>query len=420
MLLDLTSPAHRKLREAALKSVEGNKGAPGIDGMRTDELRAHLITHWKTLRESLHTGKYRPKPVRRVSIEKPDGGERHLGIPCAQDRWIQQCLVRLLEPIFEAQFSPQSYGFRPKRGARQALKQAQQYMREGYAWVVDIDLKSFFDRVNHDILMACVARHVKDKTVLRQIRSFLESGILLNGVKVRTEMGTPQGGPLSPLLANILLTQLDRELERRGHRFVRYADDCNIYVKSQRAGLRVMASVTRFIETKLKLQINQDKSAVDQPWNRKFLGLTVIPKSFRLLPSPQACRRFRTKVRRLTNIRRSQSLEQRIAALNEYLRGWHGYYSMSEIDNVFEKLDKWVRRRLRACVWRTWKLVRTRIKRLIQLGLSPDEAIRTANTRKGPWRMAASPPLSRALPNRYWDSLGLFRLSSRTQPVVKG
>jgi len=416
--LDMTAAYNRSLRLKALERVEENKGAPGIDGMTTQELRPYLTEIWSTLRVALFNGTYQPQPVRRVTLRKPDGGERLLGIPCVLDRWIQQCLKKVLEPLFEPQFSTFSFGFRPKRKAQEAVKLAQEYVKSGYHWVVDIDLKSFFDRINHDILMARVARKVTDKVILRLIRSFLESGVMLSGVKVRTEEGAPQGGPLSPLLANILLDDLDKELEKRGLHFVRYADDCNIYVKSRRAGLRVMESVTRFLETKLKLQVNADKSAVDEPWNRKFLGFTIIRKSFKLLPAPKSCQRFKTRVRELTNSRRSQSLKDRIKNLNQYVRGWYGYYRLSEISNVFEELDGWIRRRLRACVWRTWKLIRTRIRELLKLRLPKDAAIKIANTRKGPWRIAGSPPVQRALSNAHWKGLGLFSLSDGKRPLV--
>ncbi len=336
----------------ALRRVERNAGAPGVDGMTVAELRPFLRTHWPRIREEILQGQYTPQLVRRVEIPKPGGGVRHLGIPTVLDRLIQQALLQVLTPIYDPHFSTYSYGYRPGRRAHDAVRQAREYVREGRQWVVDLDLDRFFDRVNHDMVMARVARRVQDKRVLKLLRAYLNAGVMIHGVVIDTVEGTPQGGPLSPLLANILLDELDQDLERRGHRFVRYADDCNIYVKTPRAGARVLASTTRFLEQQLKLRVNTQKSAVDRASRRAVLGFTF-------LPGPQATMRIdpqalvKAMIRRLTRWSRSQSLTTRIQALNDYLRGWITYFALAETPSVVAELEEWVRRRLRLCLWRS-------------------------------------------------------------------
>jgi group II intron reverse transcriptase/maturase len=396
----------------ALKRVERNQGAPGMDGVTTEQLRELLRREWSQVRGALLGDAYLPKPVRRVEIPKPGGGLRLLGIPTVLDRLIQQALLQVLTPIFEPAFSDSSYGFRPGRRAHDAVRRARQYVEEGYDWVVDLDVEKFFDRVNHDILMAKVARTVQDKRVLRLIRRYLQAGVMVNGVVLETEEGTPQGGPLSPLLANIMLHDLDMELEQRGLRFVRYADDCNIYVRTERAGQRVMASVTDFLQERLKLRINQDKSAVDRPQRRKFLGFSYQKHKgqVRIRLSNQTRERFRAKIRGLTR-RRSEKLEHRIQRLNSYLLGWVGYFSLADTPSIFEDLDSWVRRRLRACLWTQWKRVRTRIRELRRLGLPDWAVMNLSNTRKGPWRSAKV--LNNGLGKLYWRSLGLVSIADR-------
>ncbi|MFC0298527.1 group II intron reverse transcriptase/maturase [Geobacillus jurassicus] len=350
---------------AALHKVEANKGAGGIDGVSTRQLRAYIVQHWDKRKPQLLKGTYKPSPVRRVEIPKPDGGIRLLGIPTVMDRLIQQAILQVLTPIFDPTFSPNSYGFRPNRRGHDAVRQAQKYIREGYRYVVDIDLEKFFDRVNHDILMSRVARKVKDKRVLKLIRAYLKAGIMVEGVCVRSEEGTPQGGPLSPLLANILLDDLDKELEKRGLRFCRYADDCNIYVKSRRAGERVKASITKYLEKKLKLKVNEEKSAVDRPWRRKFLGFSFTPqKETKIRIAPKSLKRVKDKIRTLTRATNPAPMESIIEDLNRYLMGWMGYYALVETPSSLKALDKWIRRRIRLVLWTRWKRVRTRYRML--------------------------------------------------------
>lgn len=400
---------------SALRRVEKNKGAAGIDGMEIKSLRPFLMENWQRIRSELLYGTYQPLPVRRVEIPKPDGGgKRMLGIPAVLDRLLQQALLQVLTPIFDPEFSWFSYGFRPGRGARQAVNQAQIYVAQGYRWMVDMDLAQFFDRVNHDMLMARVTRKVQDKRVLKLIRGYLNAGVMEHGVRVSTEQGVPQGGPLSPLLANIMLDDLDRELTRRGHRFVRYADDCNVYVKSRHAGERVMESVRRFVEERLKLKVNVDKSAVDRPWKRKFLGFSFTPNKVpRIRVAPKSLKRFKDKVRRITSRSRGQSMEQRLKWLNAYLRGWAGYYRHAQTRSVFESLDMWIRHRLRMCLLKQWKKPKTKRRNLVALGIPEEWAVLISGSRKGYWRLSNTPQMNKALGLAYWRDRGLVSLVER-------
>src|SRR5437867_2370152 len=399
----------------AYKRVKANKGSPGIDGMTVGELSGYLKQHWPTIREQLLRGTYEPQPVRRVEIPKPDGGVRKLGIPTVLDRLIQQAVMQVLQRRWDPTFSEHSHGFRPKRSAHQAVAKAQQYIAAGNRWVVDLDLEKFFDRVNHDKLIAAIARRGTDKRVLRLIGAFLKVGVLENGLVSPAEEGTPQGGPLSPLLSNIVLDELDRELERRGHRFVRYADDCNVYVRSERAGERVMASIGSFITGKLKLTLNRSKSAVARPETRKFLGFTFWTQTERVLRaiSQKALERAKAKIRRLTRRKRGEALETIVAALTVYLRGWRGYYGYCETPSALRNLDSWIRRRLRCLVWKRWKHGKARFRELVRRGVHPVLAAKTAGSAQGPWPLSKSPALSKALPNTYFTSLGLFTLAPR-------
>lgn len=397
---------------SALKRVQQNKGSAGEDGMTVKELPQYLKEHWLEIRQSLLNGSYKPKPIRRVEIPKPDGGIRQLGIPVVLDRLIQQAILQLLTPIFDPQFSESSYGFRPKRNAHQAVKKAKEYIQAGDIYVVDIDIEKFFDRVNHDILMSMVARKARDKRVLRLIGKYLRSGVMVNGVCHAAEEGTPQGGNLSPLLANILLDELDKELEKRGHKFVRYADDCNIYVASRRSGLRVMSSVKAFVERKLKLKINERKSAVDYSNKRKFLGFSFTSGSeTKIRLAKQIVVRAINKIKALTNRSKGWSIEKRIKELNQYLRGWLGYFRIAETPSVFQRMDEWLRRRLRMCLLKQWKLPRTKTKRLTALGLDSKWAGRISNSRKGIWHLACTPQMHKALNLAYWQEIGLVSLA---------
>jgi RNA-directed DNA polymerase len=396
----------------ALARVKANKGSPGVDGMTVRDLPGYLKQHWPVIREQLLKGTYQPQPVKRVEIPKPDGGVRKLGIPTVMDRFIQQAVMQVLQRRWNGTFSEHSYGFRPGRSAHQAVAQAQQYIAEGYRWVVDLDLEKFFDRVCHDKLMARVAERVSDKRLLKLIRAFLTAGVMENGLVSPVDEGTPQGGPLSPLLSNIVLDEFDRELERRGLRFARYADDSNIYVRSRRAGERVMASVTRFITTKLKLKVNEQKSAVAQPWERKFLGFSFTngeePKR-RI--APKAILRFKERVRELTRRTRGVSIERMAAELAQYLKGWIGYFGKCQTPSVLRRLEEWFRHRLRSVIWKQWKRGSVRFAALRKRGVGKDLAAQTAGSAHGPWRIANSPALSIALPNAYFDSLGIPRLT---------
>lgn len=398
----------------ALAQVRRNRGSPGVDGMTVDELPGHLREHWPAIREQLLSGTYRPQPVRRVYIPKPGGGRRKLGIPTVLDRFVQQAVAQVLQQDWDRTFSEHSYGFRPGRSAHQAVEAAQQQIAAGRRWVVDFDLEKFFDRVNHDRLMARMAQRIGDKRMLKLVRAFLTAGVMEHGLVSPVDEGTPQGGPLSPLLSNIVLDELDRELERRGLRFARYADDCNIYVSSRRAGERVMDSVTRFITGELRLRVNQSKSAVAQPWERKFLGFSFTggctPKR-RL--APQTVQRFRRRVRELTRRTRGVSHERMVQDLARYLRGWLGYFGRCETPSTLASLEQWTRRRLRSAIWKQWKRGRRRYAELRRRDVGVQLAARTAGSAHGPWRLANSPALSFALPNAYFTELGLPSLRVR-------
>jgi RNA-directed DNA polymerase len=398
----------------ALQRVQSNKGAPGVDGMTVGALPAFLRKHWTTIRAQLLNGTYRPQPVRRVEIPKPGGGTRKLGIPTALDRLIQQAALQVLQEQWDRSFSKHSYGFRPGRSAHQAVAQAQEYVRQGYAVVADLDLEQFFDRVQHDRLMSRIAQRVADKRVLKLIRAFLKAGVMEHGLVGPTEIGTPQGGPLSPLLSNLVLDELDRELERRGLRFCRYADDCNVYVRSERAGLRVMASLTRFIERKLRLRVNQTKSAVAWAWERQFLGFSVTKGyGHKRRVSPKAIRRFKARVREITKRNRGVSLPRVVTELNRYLRGWLGYYDSCEARYVLRDLDSWIRRRLRCFIWKKWKTFKRRRRGLMERGIAEAPASQTAARSRGCWSTSDVPPLRQAFPKAYFDTLGLIRMFAR-------
>ncbi len=396
----------------ALRRVKANAGAAGVDGMTVKGLSEHLRENWPRIREQLLSATYKPQPVRRVEIPKAGGGTRKLGIPTVVDRFVQQAVLQVLQERWDPTFSDHSYGFRPGRSAHQAVAQAQDYIQQGYDWVVDIDLEKFFDRVNHDVLMSRVARRISDKRLLKLIRAFLNSGVLEDGLVGPTEEGTPQGGPLSPLLSNLLLDDLDRELEQRGHRFVRYADDCNIYVRSERAGQRVMEGVKRFLTRKLRLKVNESKSAVARPKDRKFLGFSFTwGETVRRRIAPQAVLRFKERIRELTRRTRGISIERMIGELRTYIVGWRGYFGFCETPSILRDLDGWTRRRLRCFLWKQWKRGRTRFQELRKRGIGKDHAAETAGSSHGPWRLSNSPTLTHALPNAFFISLGLPELA---------
>lgn len=395
----------------AYERVMRNKGAAGVDGLTVTEFKAWLQQHWPSVKAALLAGKYIPAAIRKVEIPKPNGGVRTLGIPTVLDRLIQQALLQVLQPQFEPEFSEHGYGFRPGRNAWQAVQRAQSYIGEGRRWVVDLDLEKFFDRVNHDIVMSRVARRVQDERVLKLIRRYLQAGLMSEGVVSARAEGTPQGGPLSPLLSNILLTDLDRELERRGHRFCRYADDCNIYVKSEVAGQRAMAAITDYLERKLKLQVNRDKSAVARPWQRKFLGYSVTGhKQVRLKIADGSLQRLKDRVREIVVGNASRNLGKTIEALNPVLRGWTSYFRLTEVKGVFQELDGWIRRKLRCLPWRQWKRPATRNKRPQERGLDETRAWRSASNGRGPWWNAGASHMNAAYPKRFLDELGLVSL----------
>jgi RNA-directed DNA polymerase len=398
----------RENLKEALRRVKANKGSPGVDGITVNQIDDYLKQHWPAIREQLLSGTYKPKPVKRVEIPKPDGGVRKLGIPSVLCRFIQQAVMQVLQQRWDSGFSDHSYGFRPGRSAHQAVAQAQRYIAEGYSWVVDLDLEKFFDRVHHDKLMAQIAKRVEDKRLLKLIRAFLNAGVMENGLVSPSVEGTPQGGPLSPLLSNLVLDVLDRELECRGHRYVRYADDCNIYVRSERAGQRVMKSVTRFITQQLKLKVNESKSAVAQPQQRKFLGFsfTAGPEIKRAI-APRALIRFKDRIRAITRRAKGASIQSTVEQLARYMVGWRGYFGFCETPDVLINLTRWVRLRLRCALWRQWKTTRRRRAALLQLGVSPQLAANTAGSGRGPWYLARAKALSVGLSNAYFRSIGL-------------
>ncbi len=401
----------------AYERIVQNQGAAGVDGLTVVDLKAWLQQHWPVVKAALLAGEYMPtSAVRKVEIPKPNGGVRTLGIPTVLDRLIQQALLQVLQPEFEAGFSEHSYGFRPGRNAWQAVQRAQGYIREGHRWVVDLDLEKFFDRVNHDILMSRVARKVRDERILKLIRRYLEAGMMADGtVSMRVE-GTPQGGPLSPLLSNILLTDLDRELERRGHRFCRYADDCNIYVGSEQAGQRAMAAITEYLECKLKLRVNREKSAVARPWNRKFLGYSFTwHKQVRLKIADSSIKRLKDRVREIVVGNASRNLGATINDLNPVLRGWMSYFRLTEVKGVLQELDGWIRRKLRCLLWRQWKNPTTRNRNMQQRGLGAHRAWKSASNGRGPWWNAGASHMNDAFPKRFFDTLGLVSLPDTRQ-----
>jgi group II intron reverse transcriptase/maturase len=396
----------------ALKRVESNKGAAGVDGMTTAEVRGWLHDNWRRVRVALDEDTYRPKPVRRVVIPKPGGGMRLLGVPTVLDRFIQQALAQVLTEVFEPTFSPYSYGFRPGRSAHQAVEQSKAFIQDGYRHVVDLDLEKFFDRVNHDALMARVARKVHDKRILKLVRRFLNDGVM---VKQAVEEGTPQGSPLSPLLSNIMLDELDRELTSRGLRFVRYADDLRVFLGSRAAADRVMASVTTFVEKKLKLEVNREKSSVQPAIKATLLGFgffMVKGGRVKVRVAPKAIKRFKEKIRQLTGRSWSCSMQHRLTKLNRFTRGWMAYFRIADTPTVFAHLDEWYRRRMRQILWKQWKRIRTKIRMLTSLGIRPELAYQWGNSSKSYWRIAKSPVLHRALPNSFWDKIGLVTLSA--------
>ncbi len=399
----------------AMKRVEQNQGAAGIDDMAVGELKVYLKQEWPRIRGELLEGRYKPKPVRRVMIPKSDGGKRPLGIPTVVDRLIQQAVHQVISPIFEKDFSESSYGYRPKRSAQQAVEVARGYVSEGRRWVVDIDLEKFFDRVNHDILMARVARKVKDKRILLLIRRYLQVGIMEDGlIKASTE-GTPQGGPLSPLLSNILLDDLDKELESRQHKFCRYADDCNIYVHTQRAGERVKESITLFLSNRLKLKVNEAKSAVDRPWKRKFLGYTITnEKEPRLRASVQSIRKLKDSLRAIFRRGRGRNVGRLIEEeLNPVIRGWGNYFSLTRVKKIPEELDFWIRRKIRCILWRQMKRAKTRAKRMMKRGLKESRAWASATNGRGPWWNAGASHMNQSYPIAYFNKLGLVALQTK-------
>jgi RNA-directed DNA polymerase len=396
---------------SAYEQVVSNKGAAGIDGMTVEQLKPYLQERWAKIKEELLKGEYQPQPVRCVEIPKPQGGMRQLGIPTVVDRLIQQALHQVLSPIFEPEFSESSYGFRPGRSAHQAVRQAREYVAEGRRWVADLDLEKFFDRVNHDVLMSRVARKISDKRVLRTIRRYLQAGMMTGGVVSPRTEGTPQGGPLSPLMSNVLLDELDKELERRGHKFCRYADDCNIYVRSRQAGERVMASVTEFLEKRLRLKVNREKSAVARPWERKFLGYSMTwHKQPRLKVAGNSIERLKAKVRVIFKEGRGRSLSQVIKELNALLRGWMQYFRLAEVKGIFDELDGWIRRKLRCLIWLRWKRPKTRMKELIKRGLEKPRAWKSAGNGRGSWWNAGASHMNQAFPKSYFDRSGLVSL----------
>jgi len=399
----------------AFKRVKSNKGSHGIDGMTVDELLPFLKENGDRIKQAIKEGTYSPKPVRRVEIPKPDGGTRLLGIPTVLDRVIQQAIAQVLSPIYEREFSDSSYGFRPGRDGHQAMRKCKEYINAGYTWAVDIDLAKYFDTVNHDKLMRLMSEKIKDGRVLSLIRKYLKSGVMINGVVIDTEEGTPQGGNISPLLSNIMLNELDKELTKRGLKFCRYADDCNIYVKSKKAAERVMASITRFLEEELKLKVNREKSAVDRPWKLKFLGFSFYQKKGEtgIRVHPKSVKKFKAKLKAVTGRSNAMSMNERITELKQIITGWVNYFGIADMGKLAKELDEWLRRRIRMCYWKRWKKIKTRHDNLVRLGIDDRKAWEYANTRKGYWRISNSPILSRALTNERLKKQGFPTITER-------
>lgn len=397
----------------AYKKVKKNNGSSGVDGMTVDELLEYLKQNKTQILEELLGGSYIPKPVRRVEIDKPDGGKRMLGIPTVVDRVIQQAIAQVLTPIYEEKFSETSYGFRPQRSQHQAIRKCQKYINDGYKWVVDIDISKYFDTVNHDKLMYILSRDIEDKRVLKLIRKYLQSGVMINGVTTETDLGCPQGGPASPLLSNIYLNELDKELERRGLRFCRFADDCNIYVKSRRSADRVMESITEFLEKELKLKINPIKSKVDRPWKLKYLGFSFYNRKegIQVRVHPKSIEKLKKNIKEVTSRSNGKSLEWKFRKLKEKLRGWINYFKIANMRNLTKALDQWLRRRIRLCIWKQWKRVRTRFKELKKRGLSKQKAWEYANTRRSYWRISKSPIMHIAYKDKDLENLGLINMT---------
>jgi group II intron reverse transcriptase/maturase len=397
----------------AFKKVKTNKGSHGVDGMKVDELLQYLKENGASLRQSLLEGSYKPNPVRRVEIPKPDGKKRPLGIPTAVDRVIQQAIAQVLNPIFEEKFSDNSYGFRPNRSAHQAIRKCKEYMDKGYKWAVDIDLEKYFETVNHDKLIGLVYKEVKDVRVIALIRKYLQAGVMERGIFNTSQNGVPQGGNLSPLLSNIMLNELDKELEKRGLHFCRYADDCNIYLKSKKSACRVMSSITRFIEEDLKLKVNRDKSKVDRPWKLKYLGFTFYPKKgeMGIRVHQNSVKKLKCKLKEITGRSNTMSMELRAIKLRQVIVGWINYFKLADMKNTLKTLDEWLRRRIRLCYWKQWKRIKTKHDNLKKLGIDEYKAWEYANTRKGYWRISHSPILARTLTNKYLKEQGFVTLT---------
>ena len=401
----------------AFKKVRANKGSHGVDGMKVDELLQYLKENGASLRQSLLEGSYKPNPVRRVEIPKPDGKKRPLGIPTAVDRVIQQAIAQVLNPIFEEKFSDNSYGFRPNRSAHQAIRKCKEYMDKGYKWVVDIDLEKYFDTVNHDKLIGLVYKEVKDVRVIALIRKYLQAGVMEKGIFNTSQKGVPQGGNISPLLSNVMLNELDKELEKRELHFCRYADDCNIYVKTRKAASRVMTSITRFIEEELVLKVNTDKSKVDRPWKLKYLGYTFYPKKgeMGIRVHENSLKKLKTKLKEITGRSNAMGMELRSIKLRQIIVGWVNYFKLADMKSTLKTLDEWLRRRIRLCYWKQWKKIKTKYDNLKKLGIDEYKAWEYANTRKGYWRISNSPILSKSLNNKYLEALGFISLTQTYQ-----
>ncbi|GCD13287.1 group II intron reverse transcriptase/maturase [Clostridium tagluense] len=399
----------------AFKKVRANKGSHGVDGMKVDELLQYLKENGASLRQLLLEGRYKPNPVRRVEIPKPDGKKRPLGIPTAVDRVIQQAIAQVLNPIFEEKFSDNSYGFRPNRSAHQAIGKCKEYMDKGYKWAVDIDLEKYFDTVNHDKLIGFVYKEVKDVRVISLIRKYLQAGVMERGIFNTSQKGVPQGGNLSPLLSNVMLNELDKELEKRGLHFSRYADDCNIYLKSKKSAYRVMASITRFIEEDLKLKVNKDKSKVDRPWKLKYLGFTFYPKKgeMGIRVHQNSVKKLKSKLKEITGRSNAMSMELRAIKLRQVIVGWVNYFKLADMKSILKTLDEWLRRRIRLCYWKQWKRIKTKHDNLKRLGIDEYKAWEYANTRKGYWRISHSPVLTRTLTNKYLKEQGFITLTEK-------